>query len=53
MDHVACRIFIPQPGIEPWPSIVKAWSPNPSREFPKKALLLVVVLVLVLVLLLF
>ena len=34
--HVACRILIRQPGIEPRPSAVKAWSPNhwTPREFP-------------------
>ena len=32
----ACRILVPQPGIEPGPSAMKAWSPNhwTSREFP-------------------
>ena len=33
---VACRFLVPQPGIEPVPSAVKAQSPNDwtSREFP-------------------
>ena len=33
---VACRILVPQPGIEPRPSAVKAQSPNhwTAREFP-------------------
>ena len=32
----ACGILVPWPGIEPWPSAVKVWSPNPwtTREFP-------------------
>ena len=32
----ACRILVPQAGIEPWPFAVKAWSPNrwTAREFP-------------------
>ena len=34
LHWVACGILIPQPGIEPMPSAVKAWSPNhwTSRE---------------------
>ena len=33
----ACEILVPQPGIEPRPSAVKALSPNPwtAREFPR------------------
>ena len=33
---MACRILVPQPGIEPRPLAVKAWSPNhwTAREFP-------------------
>ena len=32
----ACGILVPQPGIEPGPSSVKAWSPNhlTAREVP-------------------
>ena len=35
-----CRILVPQPGIEPTPLAVKAWSPNhwTAREFPAAAL---------------
>ena len=31
-----CRILVPQPEIEPGPSAVKAWNPNPwtTRELP-------------------
>ena len=38
--HVACRILVSLPGIEPGPSAVKAWSPNhwTTREFPKSIL---------------
>ena len=34
--HAACGILVPQPGIEPGPSAVKAWSLNhwTDREFP-------------------
>ena len=36
--RTSCRILVPQPGIEPRPSAVKAWSPSPNhwtaREFP-------------------
>ena len=34
--RMACGILVPQPGIEPGPSAVKAWSPNhwTTREFP-------------------
>ena len=34
-DHVACRILVPQPGIEPGPLAVKAQRPNhwTAREF--------------------
>ena len=34
--HEACGILVPQPGIEPGPSTVRAWSPNhwTAREFP-------------------
>ena len=33
--HTACGILVPQPGTEPEPSAVKAWSPNhwTVREF--------------------
>ena len=34
----ACGILVPrQPGLEPGPSAVRAWSPNPwtAREFPE------------------
>ena len=33
---VSFGVLVPQPGIEPWPSAVKALSPNhwPAREFP-------------------
>ena len=32
----ACRILVPQPGIEPGPLAVEVWSPNytTTREFP-------------------
>ena len=32
----ACRILVPQPGIEPVPPAVEAWSPNhwTTREVP-------------------
>ena len=35
LSHMACGILVPQPGIEPGPSAVKAWSPNhqTAREF--------------------
>ena len=35
LHHVACGILVPQPGIKPRPSAVRAWSPNhwTSREF--------------------
>ena len=35
--HETCGIFVPQPGIEPVPSAVKARSPNhwTAREFPE------------------
>ena len=35
-DLAACGILVPQPGIEPRPSAVKAWSPNhwTAKEFP-------------------
>ena len=34
---MACGILVPWPGIEPGPSAVRLWSPNPwtAREFPK------------------
>ena len=34
--HAACGIFVPQPGVKPRPSAVKAQSPNhwTTREFP-------------------
>ena len=34
---LACGILVPQPGIEPMPPAVEAWSPNhwPIREFPE------------------
>ena len=34
--HTACGILIPQPGVEPEPLAVTAWSPNQwtTREFP-------------------
>ena len=33
--HVACRILVPQPGIEPRPTAIKVLSPNhwTAREF--------------------
>ncbi|XP_054940556.1 nuclear factor 1 A-type isoform X11 [Physeter macrocephalus] len=36
--HAACGILVPPPGIEPWPSSVKAQSPNhwTAREFPTR-----------------
>ena len=36
---MACEILVPQPGIEPVPSTVKARSPNhwTTREFPKNS----------------
>ena len=36
LHHAACGILVPQPGIEPMPSAVKAQSPNhwTAREFP-------------------
>ena len=36
--HSACGILVPQPGIEPRPLAVSAWSPNhwPTRELLKK-----------------
>ena len=35
-NYAACGILVPQPGIEPRPSAVKAQSPNhwTAREFP-------------------
>ena len=35
--HTTCGILVPQPGIEPAPTAVKAPSPNhwTAREFPK------------------
>ena len=35
--RTACRILVPWPGIEPWPSVMRAWSPNhwTTREFPR------------------
>ena len=37
-NHMACGILVPQPGIEPVPPVVEAWSPNhwTAREFPCK-----------------
>ena len=34
---LAGGILVPQLGIEPWPSAVKAWSPHlwTAREFPR------------------
>ena len=36
LRYGACGILVPQPGIEPMPSAVKAWNPNywTAREFP-------------------
>ena len=36
LHGLACRILVPQPGIEPGPSAVEAWSPThwSAREFP-------------------
>ena len=36
LHHTACGILVPQPGIEPVPPPVGAWSPNhwTAREFP-------------------
>ena len=41
LHHRACGILIPQPGIKPMPSTVKAQSPNhwTARKFPSKLLL--------------
>ena len=35
--HLACEILVPQPGIEPMPSVVKGQSPNhwTTRELSK------------------
>ena len=35
--RAACGILVPQPGIEPAPSAVKAWSPAhwTARKFPR------------------
>ena len=35
--HGACGVLVPQPGVEPAPSAVRAWSPNhwTAREFPQ------------------
>ena len=35
--HVACGILVPQPGIEPVPAALEAWSPNhwATREVPQ------------------
>ena len=37
--HMACGILVPQPGVEPGPSAVRAWSLNhwTAREFPRIA----------------
>ena len=34
----ACGILVTQPGVEPGPSALKAWSPNhwTAREFPRR-----------------
>ena len=36
-SEVVCRILVSQPGIESWPSAIKAGNPNPwaTREFPR------------------
>ena len=41
--QAACRILVPQPGMEPRPMAVKAGSPNhwAAREFPLKTVVLV------------
>ena len=41
LHSLGCRILVPQPGIEPMPPTVKAWSPNhwTPREFPQGAFL--------------
>ena len=35
LRHLACGVLVFQPGIEPWPWAVRAWSPNhwTTREF--------------------
>ena len=35
-QHLACRILVPQPGIEPEPPAMEVWSPNccTTKEFP-------------------
>ena len=40
LHHVACGILVPQPGIEPVPLAMKAWSSNhwTAREFPSLTL---------------
>ena len=40
--HMACRLLVPQPGLEPGPSAVKASSPShwTAREFPKTSFFL-------------
>ena len=45
---MACRIFVPQPGIKPWSLAVKAPSPNhwTARKFPECAFYLFVCLFL-------
>ena len=40
LRHLAYRILVPQPGIEPGPPAVETWGPNhwTSREFPPETL---------------
>ena len=37
-SHVACRILVPRPGIEPRPLVLETWSPNhwTTREVPEE-----------------
>ena len=37
-SRTACRVVVPQPGIESMPPEVEGWSPNPwtTREVPSK-----------------
>ena len=44
LHHTACGILVPQQGIEPRPSALKAWSPNhwTTREFPQNCCCLVI-----------
>ena len=44
--HVACRILVPPPGMEPLPLAVEAWSLNhcTAREFPITVVVFVITL---------